>query len=190
MSRPGAGTGHQERAAPTLTAICGPMFSGKSSELIRRLRSAAEAGVAVRAIKPRLDTRYADGEIVTHAGERLTAVSVATALEIELAAGDAELIGIDEAHFFGAGLTAVCVRLIGQGRSAVVAGLERDHRGEAFEPFPHLLCEADEVIKLTCPCSVCGGPSVHSQRMVASEARIVVGGAEAYEPRCRRCFGK
>jgi thymidine kinase len=95
---------------------------------------------------------------------------------------------IDEAHFFGAALTPVCIELIRRGVRVIVAGVERDHLGRPFEPFPSLLCEADEVVKLSGRCAVCGGPSVHSQRLIASDAHIVVGGAESYQPRCRACF--
>ncbi len=171
-----------------LIAICGPMFSGKTTELIRRLSLAASQGVPVVVIKPALDNRYADVEVVSHAGDRLPAVPVPSVDHIEPVIGASRLVGIDEAHFFGAGLTPICVRLLARGVGIIVAGLERDHYGEPFEPFPTLLCEADEVLKLAGPCAVCGGPAIHSQRMIATPGRIVVGGAEAYQPRCRACF--
>jgi thymidine kinase len=106
----------------------------------------------------------------------------------DAAGGMAQVVAIDEVHFFGAALTPVCLELIRRGVRVILAGVERDHRGVPFEPFPYLLCEADEVVKLSGKCAVCGGPSVHSQRMIASDAAIVVGGAEAYQARCRECF--
>lgn len=170
-----------------LIVVCGPMFSGKSTELIRRLAAGAAHG-PVLAFKPRRDDRYHPNDIAAHTGVTYPAVPVDTASEIGPAAARAGVIGIDEAHFFGASLTPVCAALLARGVSLVVAGVERDHRGRPFEPFPSLLCEADEVIKLSGPCARCGAPALHSQRMVESQDTIVVGGAEAYEARCRACF--
>lgn len=174
-----------------LIAICGPMFSGKSTELIRRVQ-AEGADVLPKPrrvfLKPARDVRYGAGQVVTHGGIRADAIPVDRASEITDHAATAAIVGIDEAHFFGGELTATCVSLVEGGKVVVVAGLERDHRGAPFEPFPALLCEADEVIKLSCPCTLCGRPAVHSQRMVADPGRIVVGGAESYQPRCRACF--
>ncbi len=176
------------------------MFSGKTTELIRRMDALASAGRRAILIKPAADQRYSQAEIVTHTGARRPAIQVESADQVEpavLAATEAlprhadgagHIVGIDEAHFFGAALAGVCERLLAVGATVIVAGLERDHRGRPFEPFPSLLCEADEVVKLTGPCAVCGMPAVHSQRMVSGEGRIVVGGAESYQPRCRDCF--
>jgi thymidine kinase len=100
----------------------------------------------------------------------------------------ADVLAIDEIHFFGAALTPIVHQLIGLNKRIILAGVERDHRGRPFEPFPALLCEADEVVKLSGTCAVCGGPSVHSQRMISDDSDIVVGGAEMYQPRCRACF--
>lgn len=169
---------------PTLLAICGPMFSGKTTALIAHL--AQHPGAL--AIKPAIDLRYAAAEIVSHTGQRIPAHAVSIAAEIEPLARDAAVIGIDEVHFFGRDLTPICRRLLLVGKSVVLAGLERDHHGEPFEPFPTLLCEADEVVKLNSPCAVCGRPAIHSQRMVQTPGRIVIGGAESYQPRCRECF--
>lgn len=199
------------RHAPgRLEVICGPMFAGKTTELVRRL--ALTPGAV--AVKPTRDTRYATDELVSHDGLRLPAIAVADAHALALAlerigsrhSGSAgtwpgessscgpealatsNAVGIDEAHFFGNALTPVCTALVERGVRVVVAGIERDHRGRPFEPFPALLCEADEVIKLTARCAACGRPAIHSQRMVADDSPIVVGGAELYEPRCRACF--
>lgn len=169
-----------------LEVICGCMFAGKTTELIRRLTQAGP-GRAV-CLRPLTDTRSSAAATTTHDGASFAAVAVAGAAGIVEAAGDAEVVGIDEAHFFGRELVGPVLALVRAGRRVIVAGVERDHRGGPFEPFPGLLIEADEVVKLTACCALCGGPAVHSQRMGHSDARIVVGGADAYQPRCRRCF--
>lgn len=168
-----------------LEVICGPMFSGKTAELIRRLGQSPGHAIA---IKPDLDTRYHETALATHDGKRLPATAVASADQITAAAGSATVIGIDEAHFFGAALLPVCMSLVNTGRRVIVVGVERDHRGQPFEPFPRLLCEADEVLKLSGPCAVCGRPAIHSQRMTDQPGRVIVGGAEMYQARCRACF--
>jgi thymidine kinase len=171
-----------------LTLICGPMFAGKSTALIERLRTHQQQGRRVVAVKPARDDRYDDHRLATHAGGRFEALAIDAPGALPVAVSGAEVVGIDEAHFFGAALVGPVLALLGAGRRVLVAGLERDHRGEPFEPMPRLLCEADEVVKLSGPCAVCGRPAVHSQRMTASRERIVVGGAGMYEPRCRACF--
>ena len=171
-----------------LEIICGPMFAGKTTELLRRLLDAQRRGESVVAVKPARDTRYSTGEITTHTGESFPALPVADASGVAGASGTAAVVAIDEAHFFGPALVQVCRELIRGGVRVIVAGVERDHLGRPFEPFPSLLCEADEVAKLSGICAVCGGPSVYSQRMFASDAAIVVGGAESYQARCRACF--
>jgi thymidine kinase len=171
-----------------LEVICGPMFAGKTTELVRRLLAAQAAGQTVIAIKPARDTRYRILEIATHTGRTFPAAPVVDASEILAAAGTAQVVAIDEIHFFGPALTPIVQILIARSTRIILAGVERDHRGHPFEPFPTLLCEADEVVKLSGACAVCGGPSVHSQRMIASDAAIVVGGADMYQPRCRECF--
>lgn len=172
-----------------LEVLCGPMFAGKSTQLIVRLQRATPAGQAPLAFKPRRDTRYHADAIATHAGATLPAVPVESPGQIpDLTPAAARAVAIDEAHFFGDALVAPIQALLGRGMLVIVAGLERDHRGEHFSPFPWLLCEADEVVKLASACAVCGRPALHSQRLVESGERIVVGGAESYQPRCRSCF--
>lgn len=171
-----------------LEVICGPMFAGKTTELVRRLLDARRRGEAVIALKPTRDTRYRALEIATHTGETFPATPVVDAAAVLPAIPNATVIAIDEIHFFGTDLIPVCQELIRRGIRVIVAGVERDHMGRPFEPFPAMLCEADEVIKLSGTCAVCGGRSIHSQRMFASDAAIVVGGAESYQPRCRACF--
>lgn len=176
-----------------LEIICGPMFAGKSTELIRRLREGERGGLTAVGFKPVSDTRSGAASIRTHPGDVLEARPIASADELvgllpDGAAVDRLVIGVDEGHFFGAALIGPVRLLLSRGARVIVAGVERDHRGLPFEPFPALLCEADEVVKLASVCAVCGGAAVHSQRMVASDAAIVVGGAESYEARCRGCF--
>lgn len=171
-----------------LEVICGPMFAGKTTELLRRLHAARAAGASVVAIKPARDTRSGALEIATHTGLAFPAAPVAGASDVPTAAGAASVVAIDEVHFFGPTLIPIVQSLLARDTRIILAGVERDHRGRPFEPFPTLLCEADEVVKLSGACAVCGGPSVHSQRMIESPAPIVVGGADIYEPRCRACF--
>jgi thymidine kinase len=170
-----------------LEVICGPMFSGKTTELIRRATDAHTRGLTVRAFKPAADTRYADSALVTHAGGSFPARALPTAADLE-AAEPGGVLAIDEAHFFGAPLLEPVLRLIAAGTRVILAGIERDHRGQPFEPFPSLLCHADEVLKLTGVCAACGGPAIHSQRLTPDPRAIVVGGRGQYEARCRRCF--
>lgn len=176
-----------------LEVICGPMFAGKSTELIRRLREGQHAGMNAVAFKPASDTRSGESSIRTHPGDVLDAHPLADASGLIGAlpsdvALDQLAIGVDEGHFFGTALIEPVRILIARGARLVIAGIERDHRGLPFEPFPILLCEADEVTKLTSTCAVCGGAAVHSQRMFTSDVAIVVGGAESYQARCRACF--
>lgn len=174
-----------------LEIICGPMFAGKSTELIRRLREARHAQLDVAVFKPETDTRSGAASIRTHPGDRLDALPLKSASRLIEAIPSADrglVVGVDEAHFFGSELIAPVRELLRRGNRVILAGVERDHRGQPFEPFPTLLCEADEVVKMAAVCGVCGGPAVHSQRLVRSDAAIVVGGAESYQARCRRCF--
>lgn len=176
-----------------LEVICGPMFAGKSTELIRRVRSSSASERTLHAFKPDRDTRSGHASLRTHAGDVIPAISVPhadqiiTTLQAQSPHGQM-LIAVDEIHFFGAALIAPVRLLVARGARVILAGVERDHRGLPFEPFPTLLCEADEVVKLTARCAVCGGEAIHSQRKTDSDAHIMVGGAEAYEARCRDCF--
>jgi thymidine kinase len=163
------------------------MFSGKTTELIRRLHRARGSGAVVRAIKPAGDTR-SGGFLATHTGERFAAMEAGTAPEVAVAASGAAVIGIDESHFFGEPLAAVCRALRADGARVIIAGVSLDHYGVPFEPMASLAPEVDELIELTCPCAVCGKPAIHSQRMGSFTERIVVGGAGAYEARCAACF--
>ncbi len=164
------------------------MFSGKTEELIRRLRRARIARQRVALFKPAIDNRYAEDAVVSHDASAMPSVAVHAADQILLLVGDADVVGVDEVQFFGPELVDVCQHLARQGKRIVCAGLDQDFMGEPFEPVPQLMAVAEHVTKLHAICVVCGAPANHSQRLVASESRVLVGEAEAYEPRCREHF--
>ncbi|NNF57076.1 MAG: thymidine kinase [Rhodothermaceae bacterium] len=175
-----------------IEVVCGSMFSGKTEELIRRLRRARIAKQRVEIFKPATDTRYTelfgDEVVVSHDENAIPSQIVHSADQLFLLAGDAEVVGVDEAQFFGMELVDVCQRLARDGRRVIVAGLDQDYRGQPFEPVPQLMAVAEHVTKLHAICVRCGAPANHSQRIVAQGDRVLVGEKEAYEPRCRRCF--
>ncbi|MBL8213502.1 MAG: thymidine kinase [Bryobacterales bacterium] len=172
-----------------IEAICGPMFSGKSEELIRRLRRAKIARKRVQVFKPVIDDRYSDDEIVSHADQRLKAESVSTAAEIlERFDWRTQVVGVDEAHFFGEDLLPVLQRLADAGKQVLVAGLDTDYMGRPFKPMDQLLCLAESITKTLAICVRCGNPAKHTQRLLESDELILVGAAGMYEARCRRCF--
>jgi len=172
-----------------IEVIVGPMFSGKSEELIRRLRRAEIGKQRVQIFKPVIDQRYSKNGIVSHSGLEIPSALVTAGAEIlEKVAPRTEVVGIDEAQFLGEGIVAVCARLAELGKRVIVAGLDTDFMGRPFEPMPRLLAVAEEITKLLAICMQCGNPAVHTQRIVASEELIVVGASGMYEARCRRCF--
>lgn len=172
-----------------IEVICGPMFSGKSEELIRRLRRAEIARQRIQVFKPRIDDRFSTDEIISHSAMRIRAELVAHAREIlERLDERTQVVGIDEAQFFDDRLVEVCDRLANLGKRVVVAGLDQDFMGRPFDPIPQLLAKAEEISKTLAICVRCGNPANFTQRIVDSEERIVVGGASAYEARCRQCF--
>ena len=168
--------------------VCGSMFSGKTEELLRRLKRARIARQRVALFKPALDTRYHDTDVVSHDATAMPSEVVHTADPILLLAGDADVVGIDEAQFFGVELVDVVQTLAREGRRVILAGLDQDYLGRPFEPVPQLMAVAEHVTKLHAVCVRCGAPANHSQRIVAEGARVLLGETEAYEPRCRRCF--
>ena len=172
-----------------IEVVCGPMFSGKSEELIRRLRRARIARKRVQVFKPTLDDRYSADEIVSHSDQRMQSEAVSSATEI-LAKLDwhTQVIGIDEANFFGSDLVELTAQLADTGKQVIVAGLDTDFLGRPFSPMPELLCLAESITKTLAICMRCGNPAKHTQRLVESDDLIVVGAAGMYEARCRRCF--
>jgi thymidine kinase len=172
-----------------IEVIVGSMFSGKSEELIRRLRRAQIARQKVQIFKPLIDTRYADDHIVSHSEMRIASRTVRSSAELlQQVDGDTEVIGIDEGQFFDADLPLVCSALADQGKRVIVAGLDQDYLGKPFEPMPQLLAIAEYITKTHAICMVCGNPANHTQRLVASGDRVLVGAQGMYEARCRRCF--
>jgi thymidine kinase len=172
-----------------IEVVVGPMFSGKSEELIRRLRRAEIARQRVQIFKPTIDSRFAANEIVSHSGLGIPSDNVSKASEImEKLQPRTEVVGIDEAQFLGEEVVEVCTKLANLGKRVIVAGLDTDFRGRPFEPMPRLLAVAEEITKLLAICVRCGNPAVHTQRLVENDELIVVGASGAYEARCRRCF--
>jgi len=172
-----------------IEVIVGSMFSGKSEELIRRLRRAQIARQKVQIFKPALDTRYAEDAIISHSEMRIPSSAVASARALlEQVEADTEVVGIDEGQFFDAELPAVCDALADQGKRVIVAGLDQDYLGKPFEPMPQLLAIAEYITKTLAICMVCGNPANHTQRLVASADRVLLGTQGTYEARCRRCF--
>ena len=172
-----------------IEAICGPMFSGKSEELIRRLRRATIARKRVQVFKPTLDDRYSLEEIVTHANNRMKSETVATPAEIlERLDSRTQVVGIDEANFFGPALVDAATRIADDRMQVIVAGLDTDFMGRPFPPMPDLLALAESITKTLAICMRCGNPAKHTQRLVESDNLILVGASGAYEARCRRCF--
>ena len=169
--------------------ICGSMFSGKSEELIRRLRRAIIAKQRVQIFKPTIDSRFSDAEIVSHSEMRLPSISVASSAELMTKLDPrTEVIGVDEAQFFDPGIVEVCQRIADQGRRVIVAGLDKDYRGAPFGPIPTLMAVAEDVTKTLAICMRCGAPANNTQRLVESDELVVVGAQGLYEARCRRCF--
>ncbi len=170
-----------------IEVIAGCMFSGKTEELIRRLRRAQIAKQKVRVFKPKIDTRYSEGSIVSHNEQSLPSTIVEDVREIIHLAKDAQVVGIDEAQFFSNDLIQVCNTLASKGKRVIVAGLDQDYRGIPFEPMPQLLAIAEYITKALAICVKCGNPADKTQRKIVSKERVVVGAADIYEARCRRC---
>ena len=172
-----------------IEVVCGPMFSGKSEELIRRLRRAEIARQRVQIFKPGIDQRYANDHIVSHSELKIQSEGVKDWQELEKKLDwRTEVIGIDEAQFLGDGIVDLVVRLADLGKRIIIAGLDTDYLGRPFHPMPELLAVADDITKYLAICMQCGNPAKHTQRLVASEELIVVGAGGMYEARCRRCF--
>jgi thymidine kinase len=176
-----------------LEVVCGPMFSGKSEELIRRLRRAEIAGQRALIVKPQIDNRYDIGHVVSHAGAKMRAVAVSRSEDIPGLADGYDAVGIDEVQFFDPEIVLVIDILVARGVRVVAAGLDQDFRGLPFGAMPELLCRAEILDKLQAVCHRCGGPATMTQRLVdgrpapADGATIVVGALDSYEARCRSC---
>jgi thymidine kinase len=172
-----------------IEVICGPMFSGKSEELIRRLRRSMIARKRVQVFKPTIDTRYSEDEIVSHGDLRMKSEVVKGGAEIlDRIDWRSEVIGVDEANFMGPALVDTAQRLADSGKQVIIAGLDTDYMGRPFAPVPDLLALAETITKTLAICMRCGNPAKHTQRLRGSDDLIVVGAAGMYEARCRRCF--
>ncbi len=164
------------------------MFSGKTEELIRRLRRAQIAKLNVEIFKPRLDTRYDDSDVVSHNANSIPSTPIENSSSILLLGTDTQVVGIDEAQFFDQGLPEVCIQLAAKGIRVIVAGLDMDFKGKPFGPMPAVMAIAEDVTKVHAVCVQCGAPATFSYRTVNSGSKILLGEKESYEPRCRVCF--
>lgn len=173
-----------------IEVVCGSMFSGKTEELIRRLRRAEFAKQKVEIFKPAIDTRYSDEEVVSHDRHSIMSTPVDTSSSILLLSSDIEVVGIDEAQFFDEGLVSVCNELANRGVRVIVAGLDMDYKGVPFGPMPALCAIADEVTKVHAICVRCGALAYVSHRLVPGDRRVLLGEVKEYEPLCRECYRK
>ncbi len=172
-----------------IEVICGPMFSGKSEELIRRMTRYQIARVVTQTFKPALDDRYADAAVVSHSRLSVKAEPVADSTELLRAVTDrTAVVGVDEAQFFDRGLVEVCERLAGGGTKVIAAGLDLDYLRRPFGPVPTLMSRAEYVTKSLAVCHRCGGPGMYTQRVTQSDELVVLGAEDAYEARCRACY--
>jgi thymidine kinase len=175
------------RSVGWIEVICGCMFSGKTEELIRRLRRAQIAKQTVAVFKPVIDDRYDRERIVSHSEQSLISTPVKEASEILRLVGTAQVVGVDEAQFFAMNLVDVCEQLANEGRRVIVAGLDQDFQGKPFDPIPQLLAVAEYITKTLAICVVCGNPADRTYRTGGSQERVIVGAKDLYEARCRRC---
>jgi len=172
----------------SIEVICGSMFSGKTEELIRRLKRAQFAKQTVEIFKPKIDTRYSEDEVVSHDKNSIRSTPVDSSGSILLMSNDVDVIAIDEAQFFDEGLVDVCNKLADQGIRVIVAGLDMDYRGVPFGPMPALCAIAEDVYKVHAICVRCGSLAYVSHRLVDSDKRVLLGETLEYEPICRDCF--
>ena len=173
-----------------IEVICGSMFSGKTEELIRRLKRARIAKLKVEIFKPGVDTRYSEEDVVSHNATALHSIHVQSANEILFYANDVDVIGIDEAQFLDDELPNVCEQLANQGVRVIIAGLDMDFMGKPFGPMPKLMAIAEDVTKVHAICVRCGSPAQFSHRTIAGDKLVVLGETESYEPLCRSCYLK
>lgn len=173
-----------------IEVVCGSMFSGKTEELIRRMKRAEFAHQKVEIFKPSIDVRYSDDDVVTHEGQSISSTPVDNSGSILLLGADCDVIGIDEAQFFDENLPAVCNELATKGIRVIAAGLDMDFRGVPFGPMPALMAIADDVTKVHAICVKCGAQAYVSHRLVDNDKRVLLGEVNEYEPLCRECYEK
>ena len=180
----------KKTASGWIEVICGSMFSGKTEELIRRLKRASLAKQKVEIFKPAIDQRYHDENVVSHNQNFIRSTPVSVSSEILLHVHQGEVVGIDEAQFFDHSLVEVCQTLANQGTRVIVAGLDMDYLGDPFGPMPSLMAIAEFVTKVHAICMKCGSVASHSYRTTASEEQVLLGASAEYEARCRKCFNE
>lgn len=180
----------ETRKIGRIEVICGSMFSGKTEELIRRLKRAKFARQRVEIFKPTVDTRYSKEEVVSHDSNSISSTPVDSSASILLFTSEIDVVGIDEAQFFDNGLIDVCNQLAANGIRVIIAGLDMDFRGIPFGPIPGLCAIADEVTKVHAICVKCGNLAYASHRTVKNDKRVLLGEKEEYEPLCRACYNK
>lgn len=173
-----------------IEVICGSMFSGKTEELIRRLKRARIANLKVEIFKPAIDTRYDEQNVVSHDEKFVVSTPVQNSMNILLLSEGVDVVGIDEAQFFDQGLVEVCEQIARRGTRVIIAGLDMDFRGKPFGPMPDLLAIADYITKVHAICMQCGNIASRSYRKVKSDTQVLLGETQAYEARCRTCFLK
>lgn len=172
----------------SIEVICGSMFSGKTEELIRRLKRAQIAKLNVEIFKPRTDTRYDESAVVSHDLNSIQSTPVESSESILLLGANTQVVGIDEAQFFDSNLPDVCNKLAEQGIRVIVAGLDMDFSGKPFGPMPSLMAIAEHITKVNAVCVKCGSPAVYSYRKIANDSTVLLGEKDLYEPRCRPCY--
>lgn len=184
---PKRGRIHEQRTG-WIEVVCGSMFSGKTEELIRRLKRAKIAKQKVEIFKPAIDVRYHEIDIVSHNQTAIRSTPVHSSEEILLMTSDCEVVGIDEAQFFDRGIIEVVNKLAENGKRVIIAGLDMDSRGIPFGPMPNLMAIAEYVTKVHAICMVCGDIANYSYRKVPNEQQVMLGESDSYEARCRKCF--
>ena len=178
----------ESRHPGRIEVVCDTMFSGKTEELIRRMRRAQFARQKVEIFKPSIDTRYSEEEVVSHDRNAIPSTPIDASAQILLLATDIDVVGIDEAQFFDEGLVDVCNELANRGVRVIVAGLDMDYKGVPFGPIPSLCAIADEVTKVHAICVRCGALAYVSHRKVSNDRRVLLGETDEYEPLCRECY--
>lgn len=180
----------ERRRRGRIEVICGSMFSGKTEELIRRMKRAKFAKQKVEIFKPSLDTRYSDEDVVSHDRNAIQSTPIDSSESMMLLASDIDVVGIDEAQFFDDNLPDVCNQLANNGVRVIIAGLDMDYKGKPFGPIPALCAIADDVTKVHAICVKCGALAYVSHRLIANEHRVLLGEQNEYEPLCRECYRK
>lgn len=173
-----------------IEVVCGSMFSGKTEELIRRMRRALFANQRVEIFKPKIDVRYSADEVVSHNANSIPSTPVESSGQILLLATDVDVVGIDEAQFFDEGIVDVCTQLANRGVRVIVAGLDMDYLGKPFGPMPTLMAKAEYVTKVHAICVRCGNLAHHSHRLTDNDKLVVLGEKDTYQPICRHCFNE